>query len=302
MRTLVLGAVVVTGVLSIGVAAFQAPQAPPAALRVIDMQKLRDNLYVLTSSTPGDNTKFSGGNVSVFITASGVVLVDTKLAGWGQAMLDKIKTVTTKPVTTIINTHTHGDHTGNNNLFGTTVTIVAQANTKANMEKMPAFKDDNAKYLPSKTFTDRLTVGTGSDRIELYYFGAGHTSGDAWVYFPALRVLQTGDLFAWRDAPLCDRANGGSCVAFPQTLAKGIAAIKNVNAVIPGHSPIMTLKDLQEYQRYNADLVTEARAAMSAGKSVDDAAASIHLETKYPGYQATRVKAAVQVIYDELKK
>jgi cyclase len=298
MRALVLGAVVVTGALSIGVAASQTPAAP----RAIDMVKLRDNLYVLTSSTPGDNATFSGGNVSVFITSSGVTVVDTKLAGWGQAMLDKIKSVTTKPVTTIINTHTHGDHTGNNNLFGTTVTIIAQDNTKANMEKMPAFKDDNAKFLPSKTFTDRLTIGSGNDRIELYYFGAGHTNGDAWVYFPALRVLQTGDMFAWRDAPLCDASNGGSCVAFPQTLAKGIAAIKNVDAVIPGHSPIATLKDLETYGRYNADLVSAARDAMDAGKSVDEATASIHLETKYPGYQATRVKAAVQVIYNELKK
>src|SRR5665213_4590917 len=155
MRVLVLGAVVVTGVLSIGASASQAP----AAARAIDMVKLRDNLYVLTSSTPGDNTTFSGGNVSVFITNSGVTVVDTKLAGWGQAMLDKIKTVTTKPVTTIINTHTHGDHTGNNNLFGTSVTVVAQDNTKANMEKMPAFKAETAQFLPSKTFTDRLTLG-----------------------------------------------------------------------------------------------------------------------------------------------
>jgi len=298
-RTFVLGTVMLAGGLSIGAAAYQAqtPQSP----RVIDMQKLRDNLYVLTSSTPGDNNTFSGGNVSVFITNGGVVLVDTKLAGWGQAMLDKIKTVTTKPVTTIINTHTHGDHTGNNNLFGTAVTIVAQENTKANMEKMPAFKDDNAKYLPSKTFKDTMTVGAGNERIELHYFGAGHTNGDAWVYFPGLRVLQTGDMFAWKDAPLCDRNNGGSCVAFPGTLAKAIAAIKNVDDVIPGHSPIMKLKDLQEYQRFNADLVAQARTAKQAGKSVDDAAAAIHLTDKYAGYQSARVKAAVQVIYDELK-
>jgi cyclase len=302
-RTLALGTVVLVGALSMAAAAYQGqPGQQAQAPRVIDMQKLRDNLYVLTSSTPADAATFSGGNVSVFITNSGVVLVDTKLAGWGQAMLDKIKTVTTKPVTTIINTHTHGDHTGNNNLFGTAVTIVAQENTKANMEKMPAFKDDNAKYLPSRTYRDAMSLGSGNERIDLYYFGAGHTNGDTWVYFPSLRVLQTGDMFAWKDAPLCDRANGGSCLAFPQTLSKALAAIKNVDAVVPGHSPIMTLKDLQEYQRYNADLVAQAEAAMKAGKGVDDAAAAIHLTDKYPGYQSARVKAAVQVIYDELKK
>ena len=108
--------------------------------RVIDIEKLKDNLYVLTSSKPGDPATFSGGNVAVFITDGGVTLVDPKLAGWGQAILDKLKTVTDKPVTRIINTHTHGDHTGNDGFFGTTVEIVAQDNTKANMEKMDAFK------------------------------------------------------------------------------------------------------------------------------------------------------------------
>jgi glyoxylase-like metal-dependent hydrolase (beta-lactamase superfamily II) len=295
-RALVLGAVLACGSTLVAARAYQTP-----APRSIDMQKLRDNLYVLTSSTPGNNDTFSGGNVSVFITANGVTLVDTKLAGWGQAMLDKVKTVTSKPVTTIVNTHTHADHTGNNNMFGTAVTFVAQVNTKTNMEKMPQFKDDNAKYLPSKTFTDTLTIGTGSERIDLHYFGAGHTNGDAWVYFPALRVLQTGDMFAWKDAPLCDRGNGGSCVEFPKTLAKAIAAIKNVDDVIPGHSPIMKLRDLEEYQHYNADLVAETLAAKQAGRTPDEAASESSVTRKYAGYQATRVKAAIQVIYDETK-
>jgi cyclase len=297
-RIVVLGAVLIAGALSIAAA---AAQAPAQASRTIDMQKLRDNLYVLASSTPGDAATFSGGNVSVFITATGVTVVDTKLAGWGQAMLDRIKSVTNKPVTTIINTHTHGDHTGNNNMFGTAVTFVAQVNTKANMEKMPAFKDDNAKYLPSKTFTDTLTLGTGAERIDLHYFGNGHTNGDTWVYFPALRVLQTGDMYAWHDAPLCDRANGGSCVDFPKTLAKALATIKDVDDVIPGHSPIGKLKDVEEYQRYNTDLVTEALAAKKAGKTVDEAVAASTFTRKYAGYQTTRLKAAVQVIYDESK-
>ena len=94
--------------------------------------------------------------------------------------------------------------------------------------------------------------------------------------FPALRVLHTGDMFAWKDAPLLDRNNGGSGVEFPKTLAKAIAAIKDVDTVIPGHSPMMTPKDLQEYQRFTADLLAQTEAAMKAGKSVDEAAASIN--------------------------
>src|SRR5438067_5856103 len=234
-RLMLLGGLLAVG--SLSVAAAQQPAAP-AGPRVIDILKLKDNLYVLTSSTPGNPATFSGGNVAVFITDSGVTLVDDKLAGWGQAVLDKVKSVTNKPITRIINTHTHGDHTGNNNFFGSDTEIIAQANTKTNMAKMDVFKGAGAQYLPTKTYTDKLTIGSGKDRIDLYYFGAGHTSGDAFVVFPALRVLHTGDMFAWKDGPLCDRNNGGSCVSFPQTLSKVIANIKDVDTVIPGHSPM----------------------------------------------------------------
>ena len=306
-RSVLLGVLLLVGSLSMAAAARTdlpgslAQAAQPQGPRVIDIVKLKDNLYVLTSSTPGNPATFSGGNVAVFITDGGVTLVDTKLAGWGQAVLDKVKSVTTKPVTRIINTHTHGDHTGNDGFFGTTVEIVAQENTKTNMEKMDAFKGDNAKFLPKKTYKDKLTLGSGKERIDLYYFGAGHTSGDTFVVFPDLRVLHTGDMFAWKDAPFCDRSNGGSCVSLPQTLSRAIANIKNVDTVIPGHSPMMAPKDLQEFQRFTADLLAETRAAMAAGKSVDEASAAFKVD-KYPGYKTERVKAAVQAIYDEIKK
>src|SRR6202007_1293097 len=97
----------------------------------------------------------------------GVTLVDDKLAGWGEAVLEKVKSVTGKPVTRIINTHTHGDHTGNNGFFGASVEIVAHENTKTNMSKMDAFKGDNARFLPSKTYKDAMTLGAGKDRIDL---------------------------------------------------------------------------------------------------------------------------------------
>ena len=296
-RLYVQAAVIVVGAATIAVSAAQQP----AQKQVIDVQKIKDNYYVLTSSTPGDNATFSGGNVGVFITNSGVVLVDTKLAAWGQTFLDRVKSITSKPVTTIINTHTHGDHTGNNDKFGATVEIIAHENTKANMMKMDAFKGDNAKFLPKRTYKDKLTVGSGAERIDLYYFGPGHTNGDSFVVFPALRVLQTGDLFAWKDAPRIDRMNGGSGVQYPQTLSKAVAAIKDIDIVVPGHSPMMTMKDVQEYQRYTADLLAAVQAAKKAGKSVDDAAAGIALDKKYQGYKSERVKAAVQDMYDELK-
>jgi len=299
MKRFILLALLISGG-SLSLLAAQPP-AQPAAPKVIDILKLKDNLYVLTSSSPTPRETFSGGNVAVFITDGGVTLVDDKLTGWGQAVLDNVKSVTSKPVTRIINTHTHGDHTGNNDFFGANVEIVAQENTKTNMEKMDAFKGANAKFLPGKTYKDKMTLGAGKDRIDLYYFGAGHTSGDTFVVFPELRVLHTGDMFAWKDAPFCDRSNGGSCVDFPRTLQKMLAGIENIDTVIPGHSPMMTMKDVEGYQKFTADLLSYAVDQMKAGKSVADAAAGFKVD-KYPGYKNERVQAAIQAAYDELKK
>jgi glyoxylase-like metal-dependent hydrolase (beta-lactamase superfamily II) len=295
---------ILAGIIAVGttLAAYQAPAQAPAPTPTaaqLEVVKLKDNFFVITSSAPGDAATFSGGNVSVFITDRGVTLVDTKLANWGQALLDKVKSITAKPVTTIINTHTHGDHTGNDDKFGK-VEIIAHENTKANMAKMPAFAGDKAQFLPSKTFTNTWTQGKGKDQIDLHYFGPAHTSGDAVIIFPALRIAQMGDMFAWKDAPGCDRNNGGSCVAYPKTLAGAAASLKNIDIVIPGHSPMMKVSDVQEYQRFMADLVASSQAAIKAGKTVDEAFAAFSV-AKYPGYKNERVKAAIQTIYDESK-
>ena len=297
-RGAVLGGLLAIGALTVTLAGQQ-----PAARRptLPDAEKVKDNLYVITASTPGGDA-FTGGNVGVFVTDTGVVVVDTKLSGYGPDLIARIKKITDKPVTTIINTHTHGDHTGSNEGFPASVEIVAQENTKANMMKMPAFKDDKAQFLPKKTYKDKMTLGSGKNRVDLYYFGPGHTNGDTFVVFPALRVLHAGDMFAWKDAPGYDRDNGGSGVEHPKSIAKLVATVKNVDTVIPGHSPVTTWKDLQEYGRYTAELLAQAEAAIKAGKSAADAGKSIDLTAKFPGYKNERVAAAVTAIYAELKK
>ena len=155
-------------------------------------------------------------------------------------------------MTTIINTHTHGDHTGSNEFFGTTVDIVVHENTKANMEKMDAFKGDKAKFLPKRTYRQaHPRQRQGSDRPVL--LRPGHTNGDTFVVFPGLRTMHAGDMFPWKDAPFIDRNNGGSGVAWPKTLQKLLARVK-VDSVIGGHLPVATWGDLQQFQGSLAEL------------------------------------------------
>ena len=152
------------------------------------------------------------------------MLVDTKNPNNGPVILDQIKTVTDKPITHIINTHTHGDHNGSNIFFPATVEIVTHENTKANMEKMPAFQDAATQAWPARSHVqDRLTLLSGNDAIDLYYFGAAHTNGDAFVVFRNLRVMHTGDMFANKGQPLIDRNNGGSGVEYGATIGKAAA-------------------------------------------------------------------------------
>jgi glyoxylase-like metal-dependent hydrolase (beta-lactamase superfamily II) len=175
------------------------------------------------------------------------------------------------------------------------------------MTRMDEFKGDQARFLPKRTFKDKLVVGSGSDEIDLYYFGRGHTNGDTFVVFPALRTMHVGDMFAWKAPPYVDTANGGSVVEHPQTLAKAVATIKNVDTIINGHIPISTWSDLKEYAQFSSDFVAWAQAEMKAGKSVDQAAAEYKVPAKYKGYSANigtaaGAKANTQILYDELKK
>lgn len=272
-RVLVLGMVIVIGGLAT-LAAQPAANAP----KVIEVEKVKDNLFVLRGG---------GGNTAVFVTANGVTVVDAKNPGWGAPILAKIKELTPKPVTMLINTHTHGDHVSGNVEFPASVEVVAQVNTKANMEKMPIFKEHNNVGMAKRTFTDKLTIGKGADQIDLYYFGPGHTNGDAFVVFPAHRIMHSGDIFAGKAVPLIDSANGGSMVRVSETLMKAHDGIKNVDTIINGHTPAQTTwADLKEYSEFNKELVDWMRAGLKAGKTPEALAADWKLPEKYKGYSA----------------
>jgi cyclase len=274
-RAMVLGLLLAIG----GLGAVKAQQATANAPKVIDVEKVKDNLYVLRGG---------GGNTAVFITAAGVVVVDAKNPGWGQPILDKIKELTPKPVTTLINTHSHGDHVSGNVEFPATVEVIAQDNTKANMEKMPIFAEHKNVGLPKKAFKDKMTIGRGADQIDLYYFGRGHTNGDAFVVFPALRVAHAGDIFASKAVPLIDEANGGSMAEISDSLLKAYNGIRNVDTIINGHAATQTTwADLKEFSDFNKDLVAWMQTELKAGKTPAQAAAEWKLPEKYKGYSST---------------
>ncbi len=254
----------------------RGPGFPPLG----DPQRITDNLYWLGGA---------GGNTAIFITANGVVLVDTKLADNGQGILDRVRKVTNKPITHIINTHTHGDHTGSNAFFPASIEIVSQENTAANMMKLDAFKDPATRQgLPDRTYEDKLTLLSGNDAIDLYYFGPAHTNGDTFVVFRNARVMHTGDAFANKSLAIIDRGNGGSGVAYGDTFDKASKGIQNVTTVIAGHSDTLrTWQDFVDYGEFNRLYLAHARESLRMNKTPEQAAAELRLPEKFRDYTLT---------------
>jgi glyoxylase-like metal-dependent hydrolase (beta-lactamase superfamily II) len=306
-RAGLLTAIVVAGLTVAGVAAQRGSGGrgggiPPTGT----IQKIKDNLYKI----PG-----AGSNTTVFVTTDGVVLVDTKLANNGQQILTQVKAVTDKPVTTIINTHVHPDHNGSNDYFRADrpmVQVVAHENTKKWVSANPKA---NPAWMPDTTFTDTMTIGKGKDRIDLYYFGPGHTNGDAFVVFPALRAMCIGDLMAWNMGPLIDPATGGSIIALPDTLEKAMKGIKNVDLVIEGHGAVNTWQGLRLYTEFHRALLNAAKTALSRNQTPEDALAELEKNKKwaimlkdellkdleYGGTPKSRALINLNVAFQELK-
>jgi cyclase len=330
-RTLVLGTVVLAAVLSTTVAALQQPggreggargavpfgQEKPSADALM-VEKVRNNLFVLRGG---------GGNTAVFVTASGVILVDTKLPGWGQPLIQKVRTLTDKPVTTIINTHAHFDHASGNVEFPANVEVVTHQNTKTYMEQgnpvsgvqqgpQPnIYKQNGGRGLPTRTYRDSLTIGKGDERIELRYFGPAHTGGDTFVIFPAHRIAHAGDVFPNKGLPIMDKNNGGSGLRYAETVERAAKGLTGVDAIINGHTDAQTtIADLREYAAFLREFVAGARAAKAAGKTAAQFAAEWKTPAKFKGYQPVTTEGPgpnlsqadfarnnAQVVFEELK-
>ena len=241
------------------------------------IKNVRGNLYVI----PG-----AGGNTTVFVGTTGVVLVDTKLADNGAAIMNQVKTVTDRPVSMIINTHSHPDHMGSNSYFPPTVEKVTHENTKKWMGSNAQYAS-NPAIMPTKTFTDKLTLGSGKDQIDLYWFGAGHTDGDAFVVFKDVRALCIGDLMAWNMAPLIDPGAGGSIVALGDTLRKAEQGIKDVDLVIEGHGNVNTFQGMKDYGDFMRALVDTAKQGLAKQQTTEQALAELKKNPKFAIFLGT---------------
>jgi cyclase len=233
------------------------PLPPPEPI-----QKVTGNIYKIFGG---------GGNTLVVVQRDGVVLVDTKMPGNGQYIVDQVKTVTNKPIKLIINTHSHPDHVGSNDFLREAYPNVRIIMNEGAKEELSGPRS-NPKLLPTETYMTKEVIGKGADRIELYHTGPGHTNGDTFVLFPAAKLLSMGDVMAWNMAPFLP--SGGAMKIADETEALVKAVKGKVALVEEGHGHMNTWAGLQRLARFNRALVTAAKLHYDRGDppgmAVDD--------------------------------
>ena len=256
----------------------QGKQAAPAFTLV----KVADDLYDIDGG--------GSGNVGVYVTDEGAIVIDDKFEQHYDEIMANVKKVTDKPVKYVINTHHHGDHSGGNvKMLASGAEILLHKNAREQMIK------GKQPGVPRIAFADEVQVVLGGKEVIARHLGRGHTNGDAVIFFPARRTIHTGDLMAGT-TPLIDYPGGGSLAEWANTLD---AILKyDFDTVIPGHGAVVKKADLQKYRDNVVKLQTSVREQIRAGKSKDEVLQ--FLTTNY-GWGAMQQRMSLDGVMAEMK-
>jgi cyclase len=295
--TLITGFVTIVCLGGLGVAAARVrtssapkPQQPqPVPLSV---EPLKGGVYWVKGG--------SGANAGFIIGKKEVIVIDAKMTEESsQAMLAEIKKLTPNPLKYIVLTHSDGDHVNGLSGFPQGLTIVAQTDTKKDMEE--AFKDPKMSallpYLPNETFAATRPLNIDGVRVNLLYFGPAHTSGDLVVYLPEQKIAFIGDLaFLGRD-PLIHRQKGGTSFGLVQTLQKILAL--DADTFVSGHNDPLTKADIRGLLTSIEEKQAKVKALIQQGKSLEEIRSAFGI-AEAPAQGARRWPSLVETIYLDL--
>lgn len=221
-----------------------------------------------------------GGNIGLAIDDDCTLLIDDQFAPLSKSIQAEIRKLTDKPVTYLLNTHFHFDHTDGNANFADSVSIiVAHENVRSKLKEgavIEAFGKTMEPYpepaLPSLTYTQKLSIHQSDETIELLHFASAHTDGDTAVHFKNSNVIHAGDIFFSGMYPFIDTGNGGSVQGFIAAQEALLTLADNQTRIIPGHGLLSNKADLKRDLRVLKEIVDVVMSELAAGKNHDQIA------------------------------
>jgi glyoxylase-like metal-dependent hydrolase (beta-lactamase superfamily II) len=224
-----------------------------------------------------------GGNVVASIGLDGVLLIDNDYAQYGAAYEEVLADLSQSLLSPsfVLNTHWHGDHTGNNEFWGIRgAVMIAHSNVRTRLairqeiSALDMVVEPSADIaLPLVTFSDSIALHFNGSDIEVQHYPAGHTDGDSVIYYLNENVIHTGDLFFKDVFPFIDLSSGGSVKGY---IANVEAILKNVDdetLIVPGHGSIAGKADLERFLQMLEATTAAVTASLAGGMSVDDVVA-----------------------------
>jgi len=253
---------------------------------------------------------FTGGNIGLSIGDDGVVMIDDSMPPLLGKMKAAIKSVTKDPVDFLINTHVHGDHTGNNQNMGNDGTrIVAHENLRINMlTKGLQTKEGNKPMpkaaLPVITFSHAMSFHLNGEDLKIFHVENAHTDGDAVIHYKNANVIHTGDTMFNGMFPYIDINNGGSVDGYIAAQQKVFSMSNEQTKIIPGHGPLADRKQLKQA----LDMLIDARELIAdlitKGKSENDVVKANPLKKYHEqwNWQFITTEKMTRQVYKSLKK
>jgi cyclase len=296
MRFLNSSSFVFAGVLSLGVLAKQAAGQAPAPAPFTTHQ-LKPNVYWIEGG---------GGNSGVIVGDKGVIVIDAKTTpAGGKELLDDIAKITPKPVTTVILTHSDGDHVNGLASFPAGITIIAHEGNKKEQEAALAAGGRGAPpagHLPTRVVTkNKENLKIDGVKLEVLHWAPAHTSGDLVVYLPSEKIVFAGDIIAVQlPDPLIHLEKNGSSEGWITT-TKGIVGL-HADQIVPGHGPVQSNADVQARLTHAEEKRAKIKELVGQGKSLDEVRSAVGDAPPATGGRGPNFASFTEVVYKELTK
>jgi cyclase len=241
----------------------QANQPPPPAPQ---LRKIADGTYAIENTNANmAELIYWGGNATAYVTDAGVVLVDSKFPRAHDDLVAKVKSITDRPIKYVILTHNHGDHAaGAEQLEKDGATVIISSDDRDNLAKTP-----NQSWIPAIGYVGQMSLLLGGKEVDLIQM-RGHTRGDTVVYFPASRVVCTGDLATTADSipSIVNYADGGSWSDWQRSIDQILKL--DFEYAVPGHGPTVTKQELTVYRNKKVAMLDRVRALNREHKSQEE--------------------------------